>query len=100
LNNAKDVLIERKVKNPQVKIHLSKQGNKVILTVSDNAGGIPDEIIDKIFNPYFTTREKLTGTGLGLYISKTIIERNMSGKLSVRNIGDGAEFKIELQKKD
>jgi PAS domain S-box-containing protein len=100
LNNAKDVLIERKVKNPQVKIHLSKQGNKVILTISDNAGGIPKDIIDKIFNPYFTTREKLTGTGLGLYISKTIIERNMPGKLSVHNIGDGAEFKIELQKKD
>ena len=96
LNNAKDVLIERKVKNPQVKINLSKQGKKNILTVSDNAGGINVDIINEIFDPYFTTRDKLTGTGLGLYISKTIIERNMSGKLSVRNIGDGAEFKIEL----
>ncbi|MEA3444389.1 MAG: PAS domain S-box protein [Bacteroidota bacterium] len=96
LNNAKAVLIERKIKNPQVKICLSEQAKSIILSVSDNAGGIGEDIIDKIFEPYFTTRDKLTGTGLGLYISKTIIEKNMGGSLSVKNIKGGVEFKIEL----
>ena len=96
LNNAKDILVERKVENPQVTINLSGQGEKVILTIADNAGGIDENIIDKIFEPYFTTRGQITGTGLGLYISKTIIERNMAGRLSVKNIEGGAEFKIEL----
>ena len=75
---------------------MSKKQNKVILTIADNAGGIEKKIINKIFEPYFTTREKQTGTGLGLYIAKTIIERNMKGKLTVKNNMDGAEFKIEL----
>lgn len=96
LNNAKDILVEREIENPQVIINLSGQDKKVILTISDNAGGINEDIIDKIFEPYFTTRDKITGTGLGLYISKTIIERNMAGRLSVKNIKDGVEFKIEL----
>ncbi|OQX81249.1 MAG: hypothetical protein B6D64_02220 [Bacteroidetes bacterium 4484_276] len=97
LNNAKDILVERKIEGPQVKINLSRQEKNVILTVSDNAGGIDENIIDKIFEPYYTTKGKLTGTGLGLYISKTIIERNMMGSLTVRNIKDGAEFKIEFK---
>ncbi|MCD4772455.1 MAG: PAS domain S-box protein [Bacteroidales bacterium] len=96
INNARDVLIERKIKNPKVKINLSRKDKKIILTVSDNAGGISEDIIDKIYEPYFTTKEQLAGTGLGLYISKTIIERNMSGKLTVKNIKDGVEFRIEL----
>ena len=96
LNNAKDILVERKIENPQVIINLSGQDKKVVLAISDNAGGIDEGIIDKIFEPYFTTRDQIAGTGLGLYISKTIIERNMAGRLSVKNIKDGVEFKIEL----
>ena len=96
LNNAKDVLIERNIQNPYVKINLSKKGKKVILTVSDNGGGINEDIINKIFEPYFTTKDILTGTGQGLYISQTIIERNMSGKLSVSNGKHGARFRIEM----
>jgi signal transduction histidine kinase len=97
LNNAKDILVDRKIENPQVKINLIKNDKKITLTILDNAGGINKEIIDIIFEPYYTTKGKLTGTGLGLYISKTIIERNMAGRLSVKNIEGGAEFKIELE---
>ena len=97
LNNAKDVLIASKTKNPHVHINLSKSDKTTILTISNNGDNIHEDIIDKIFEPYFTTKTKSTGTGLGLYISKTIIERNMSGKLGVRNIKNYTEFKIELE---
>ncbi len=96
LNNAKDVLIEKKMKNPKVHISLLKSGKRTVLTISNNGDSIPQDIIDKIFDPYFTTKIKSTGTGLGLYISKTIIERNMLGKLTVRSIKNHTEFKIEL----
>jgi signal transduction histidine kinase len=67
-----------------------------VLTVSDNCGGIPDDIMPRIFDPYFTTRGPERGTGIGLYMSKMIIEQNMGGVLTACNAGDGAEFRIEL----
>ena len=67
-----------------------------MLTIADNAGGIAEENLDKIFDPYFTTKGPDKGTGVGLFMSKTIIEKNMNGKLSARNSGDGAEFRIEV----
>jgi C4-dicarboxylate-specific signal transduction histidine kinase len=62
----------------------------------DNAGGIPEEIITKVFDPYFTTKGPQQGTGVGLFMSKNIIEKNMGGRLSVRNTATGAEFRIEV----
>lgn len=96
LNNAKDALLERKVKAPRVKINLAHDGQVSVVTVADNAGGIPEDIIDKVFEPYFTTKGPGKGTGIGLYMSKTIIEKNMNGRLSVRNTDQGAEFRIEV----
>jgi C4-dicarboxylate-specific signal transduction histidine kinase len=64
-----------------------------LVTVADNGGGIPEEIIDKIFAPYFTTKGPQLGTGIGLCMSKSIIARNMGGRLMVRNSADGAEFR-------
>ena len=90
VNNAKDALIQNNIKNPIIDIKL--QNNIVI--IEDNAGGIPEEILDRIFEPYFTTKEQGKGTGMGLYISKMIIEDNMNGSLSVSNIDDGALFEI------
>ena len=66
-----------------------------MVTISDNAGGIPDDIIHKVFDPYFTTKGPKHGTGVGLFMSKAIIEKNMGGRLTVRNTGEGAEFRIE-----
>jgi signal transduction histidine kinase len=60
------------------------------------AGGIPEEIFDKIFDPYFTTKGPQKGTGVGMFMSKNIIEKNMGGRLSVRNTDNGAEFRIEV----
>jgi PAS domain S-box-containing protein len=96
LMNAKDALLEQKIVNPLIVLRLFNEHGKAVLTVTDNAGGIPDAIIDQIFDPYFTTKGPDQGTGIGLFMSKAIIERNMGGRLTVRNIGDGAEFRIEV----
>ena len=96
LNNARDVFKERKTKDPQVSITIFTEGGSAVVTIADNAGGVPEEIMGKIFDPYFTTKGPQTGTGLGLFMSKTIIESNMGGRLSVRNHDCGAEFRIEM----
>ncbi len=98
LSNAKDALIEHKKHNRQVFIKLIQEDTNVFITIEDNAGGIPEDIITKIFDPYFTTKEEGKGTGIGLYMSKMIIENNMSGKISVQNEENGAFFTIILKK--
>jgi PAS domain S-box-containing protein len=96
LNNATDALLGNNVSAPRIEIKLSREGQRSVTTISDNAGGIPEIIIDKIFEPYFTTKVATEGTGIGLYMSKTIIEKRMKGEISVRNTRDGAEFRIEV----
>lgn len=96
LVNARDALVDRRVTDPRVTITLSNGHGRAAVTVADNAGGISEEIIGKIFDPYFTTKGPQSGTGVGLFMSKTIIENNMGGRLTVRNCGDGAEFRIEV----
>ena len=97
LNNAKDVLIERDVKQPKVAIRLFREDDKALLTIRDNGGGIPEDIMDKIFEPYFSTKQDDKGTGIGLYMSKMIIENKGNEKLTAKNTKDGAEFRIEIQ---
>ncbi|WP_246545396.1 hybrid sensor histidine kinase/response regulator [Pelotalea chapellei] len=96
LNNAKDALINRKTDNPVISISLFTESNRTVVSITDNAGGIPKEIINRIFDPYFTTKGPEQGTGIGLFMCKTIIEKNMNGMLSVRNVKDGAQFRIEV----
>ena len=96
LLNARDVLAERNIANPRVTITMEQQGDTSVVIIADNGGGIPEEIMDKIFDPYFTTRGPDKGTGVGLFMSKTIVEKNMGGALTVRNVGDGAAFRIEV----
>ena len=96
INNAKDVLVEKNTPNPYVKIKLENLKGKVLITIEDNGGGIPDEVLPKIFDPYFTTKEESNGTGLGLYMSHKIIEESLKGKLYVENTCEGAKFFIEL----
>ncbi len=96
LNNAKDVLLEKKTSEPQITIHVHQISNGIRIKVKDNAGGIPEEIISKIYEPYFTTKLESQGTGIGLYMSKIIIENNMKGKLIAFNDADGANFVIEI----
>ncbi|SNB47277.1 PAS domain S-box protein [Geobacter sp. DSM 9736] len=94
LNNAKDTFEARKIESPRIVIAAYATGEASVLTVRDNAGGIPDNIMPKIFDPYFTTKGP-QGTGIGLFMAKNIMEKNMNGSISVRNTGDGAEFRIE-----
>lgn len=98
LTNAKDVLIHKKIKNPHINMTIFDTPTSVVLHIGDNGGGIDKEHIQRIFDPYFTTKHKSIGTGLGLYISKMIIEKNMHGRLSVENKDNGALFKIEMRK--
>lgn len=94
LGNAKEAILERKVQNGRVEIVIGRDDVYAYVDIRDNGGGVSDSIIEKIFDPYFTTREK--GTGIGLYMSKMIIETNMNGRIEVRNIGAGAEFRIAM----
>ena len=96
LNNARDAFRERGTDDPRVTITICTEGDRSVVTISDNAGGIPEEIMGKIFDPYFTTKGPQQGTGIGLFMSKAIIEKNMGGRLTVRNTGQGAEFRIEV----
>jgi signal transduction histidine kinase len=100
ISNAQDALVENETENPWIKITLSTKGSKGYVRISDNAGGIDEKIIDKIFEPYFSTKEKSGGTGLGLYISKMIIENNMQGELSISNQEVGAEVLIVLRREE
>jgi signal transduction histidine kinase len=97
IKNAQDILLEKKIENPKITIRTYKENNQFILIISDNGGGICTDIMDNIFDPYFTTKEKRDGTGLGLYMSKTIIEEHCGGTISVSNGLFGAEFKIMLK---
>ena len=97
VNNAKDAFLGKNIENKQIIITLYQKDNLIFLEVQDNAGGVNKEIIDKIFEPYFTTKHKYQGTGLGLFIAKTIVERSFNGEISVENEKDGAVFKINLE---
>ena len=92
VKNAEDALIENSIQNAQIDIDI----NNNVLSIRDNAGGIPSDIMDKIFDPYFSTKTKKDGTGLGLYMSKTIIQEHCDGNLEVQNDEKGAKFTITL----
>ena len=100
LKNSQDALLETKVENPYIKIRTYREDNVRILEVCDNAGGVPEDLMSKIFEPYFSTKKKKDGTGLGLYMSKTIIEEHCNGTLGVTNGEEGAIFRIALPLED
>ena len=96
INNAKDILLERKIKDGWVKLSLSTKNSKAIITIEDNAGGIPKDVLPKIFNPYFTTKHQSVGTGLGLHMSKRIVQESLQGDLYAKNSKNGGMFIIEI----
>lgn len=97
LKNAEDIIKERDVKNPQIYITLNSDKTWQIITIEDNAGGIKEEILPHIFAPYFSTKTEKNGTGLGLYMSKTIVEEHCGGQIMASNGAHGALFTIKLK---
>jgi PAS domain S-box-containing protein len=101
INNSRDALLENEKKNPGIRISGNiTDGKYACVKIIDNGGGIPNHILHKIFDPYFSTKEQGKGTGVGLYMSKTIIEKNMNGSISAQNIRNGAEFTIIIPLKN
>jgi signal transduction histidine kinase/PAS domain-containing protein len=104
LNNAKDAIVSNRPKNRNVHIRCEQKNNYNIIYIQDNAGGISQDIIEKIFDPYFTTKHQAQGTGIGLYMSKDIVEKHMLGFITAKNMNitldgvnyHGASFKISL----
>ena len=89
-------MVNRKVGDPKVTISVGMKNGMSVVTITDNAGGIPEEIMDRIFDPYFTTKGSGQGTGVGLFMSKAIFEKNMGGRLTAQNTASGARFRIEV----
>jgi signal transduction histidine kinase len=96
LTNAKDILLERSSANPMIKISSKVENQTLFVVVQDNGGGVDAQIEDKIFDPYFSTKKSTQGSGLGLYMSKMIIEKNMGGELVYQKKSDGAQFTIKI----
>jgi len=94
IKNAKDMLVLREVQNPQISISSYIKDDKIVVDICDNAKGIDEKYIDKIFEPYFSTKDEKNGTGLGLYMSKTIISEHHNGDISVKNTKQGCCFSI------
>ncbi|MBF0606134.1 MAG: PAS domain-containing sensor histidine kinase [Candidatus Magnetobacterium sp. LHC-1] len=98
LANIRDAFSRKNVADGVIKISLYKGliTNKIIITVMDNGGGIEEDMINKVFDPYFTTKDKKRGTGMGLYMAKRIIEHDMYGTISIRNVDGWCEVRIEI----
>jgi len=97
--NARDALTERGVPEPKILVTAEREGTEYRITFCDNAGGIPPEHLDRIFEPYFSTKEK-KGTGIGLYMVKTIVEEKFGGTVSVENREGGACFTLVFPKSE
>jgi len=96
MNNSMDAICLREIVEPKIILKSRRDGKNIIITVEDNAGGIPLDIMDKIYNPYFTTKHEFKGTGLGLYILKMLIEKSMQGSIKIYNVNRGVICTLSL----
>jgi signal transduction histidine kinase len=96
LKNAKEAMDKKNIDKKKIFITTESSEDSASISICDNAGGIKDEIIEKIFDPYFSTKSDKNGTGLGLYMSKTIVEKHLEGKIEVYNKDEGVCFVITL----
>ena len=96
INNAKDILCEREIKDKEIIISVTANHHNAIIMIEDNGGGIDEDILPKVFDPYFTTRHQSQGKGIGLYMCNTIVTQNLKGEINVANGTKGALFSIEI----
>ncbi len=94
--NSCDAIVDKNIQNGTIQVKTYEDNNSLFIEFEDNAGGIKNDVINKIFDPYFSTKSNKNGTGLGLYMSKTIIEEHSGGKIDVYNTNFGAKFVIKL----
>lgn len=94
LKNCEDNFIDKSIENPTINISIYKENDRNILSIKDNGGGFSEDILSNIFDPYFSTKHEKSGTGLGLYMSKIIVEEHHNADLLVNNINNGVEFNI------
>ena len=100
IGNAKDALVQNKVAQATININVDENDTQIIISIVDNAGGIPESIINQIDEPYFTTKESRLGTGFGLHICRMIMDKHLFGSLTWHNEGEGACFVITLNKQE
>lgn len=96
LNNAVDAMNLKNIPNKVITIHVKNIEGNSLLEIEDNGGGIKQEILDKIFEPYFTTKFKSDGIGIGLYMAKRLIEDSLKGTINVQNTQAGVKLIIKL----
>ena len=96
MNNSMDAIALREIIQPKIILKSRRDRENIIITIEDNAGGIPLDIMDKIYNPYFTTKHEFKGTGLGLYILKMLIEKSMQGSIKIYNVNRGVICTLSL----
>lgn len=94
--NACDAMIANEIENRVINVTTFEEDNYLVIEIEDNAGGIPDEIINRIFEPYFSTKNEKNGTGLGLYMTRTIIQQHSKGNVFVKNTENGTKFIVQL----
>lgn len=97
INNAKDQFLQKDIKDPIINIHTYMEDDALYIDISDNAGGIEEKSLDKIFDPYYSTKLDKNGTGLGLYMSKVIIKDYHNGDIYAKNSESGAIFTIRIK---
>lgn len=95
-NNSKDAILREQREDGFIRIDVEHKFDRAIVTITDNGGGASDEIINRAFEPYFTTKEKKDGTGIGLYMSKMIIENSMNGSIRMESVSHGMKTEISL----
>ena len=100
IKNSKEALLDNKIKDSKITIDIYEKDDYIVTDIKDNGLGIKESIIHRVFDPYFTTKDVSSGTGLGLYMSKMIIEKHLHGQLTVENIESGACFTILLPKEN
>jgi signal transduction histidine kinase len=103
LANARDAILDNRPEegyaHPQtIDIVVASDDESVLIDITDSGGGIPEHLLPQIFNPYYTTKGASSGTGMGLYMSKMIVEKEMGGELLAANTALGARFTIKLKK--
>lgn len=98
ITNSCEAAIDRKISKPSISVTITSEKERAVVYVKDNCGGIANDVLPHIFDPYFTTRGANRAVGIGLYASRIIIEHNMGGSLNARNVNGGVELRIETDR--